>query len=326
MTGARALKIAARLGDVRLRLLTTSFLAQTHYYRGDYERAVELAMDNLATLPPAWTYESFGNSAPASIYDRASLVRSLAELGRFAEISQHEAEAIRIAESTQNALSIASARWAACTHYLLKGDWQEAHSLVQHEIAVVQAGSLVFLLPSALAASAWALAELGEASEALDRLQECERVLASNASTRVTWVYQALGRASFLLDRLDDAQRLADLAMETAASQRGFAAHALHLLGDIATHPDRFDAARGATRYGEALAIAETGRMRPLIAHCRRGLASLYWRTGKSGEAVDFLGSAAAMYHDMGMTYWTERAEAELRKLAKAVDQVHHFP
>jgi DNA-binding NtrC family response regulator/predicted ATPase len=314
VTGARALEIAARLGDRRLRLLTTSFLAQTHYYRGDYERAVELAMDNLATLPPAWTYESFGNSAPASVYDRASLVRSLAELGRFAEIAQHEAEAIRIAESTENPLSIASARWAACTHYLLKGDWPEAHSLVQHEIAVVQGGSLVFLLPFALAASAWALAELGETSEALDRLQECERVLASNASTRVTWVYHALGRAAFLLDRLDDAQRLADLAIETAASQRGFAAHALHLLGDIATHPDRFDAARGETRYGEALTTAETGRMRPLIAHCRRGLASLYRRAGKSREAVDFLRSAAAMYHGMGMTYWMERAEAELKR------------
>jgi hypothetical protein len=38
---------------------------------------------------------------------------------------------------------------------------------------------------------------------------------------------------------------LADCAVEFLSSQPGAAAHALHLLGDIATHPERFDAARG---------------------------------------------------------------------------------
>ncbi len=101
VTGARALEIAGRLGDMRLRILTTSFLGQTHYYRGEYERAVELATDNLAALPADWVYEYFENIAPASVYDRTCLVRSLAELGRFAEAAKYEAEAIRIAESTQ---------------------------------------------------------------------------------------------------------------------------------------------------------------------------------------------------------------------------------
>ena len=60
MTGTRALVIAGRLGDVRLRILTTSFLGETHYYRGEYERVVELATDNLAALPADWVYEYFG--------------------------------------------------------------------------------------------------------------------------------------------------------------------------------------------------------------------------------------------------------------------------
>ena len=51
MAGTRALEIAGRLEDLRLRILTTSHLGQAHYYRGDYERAVELATDNLAALP-----------------------------------------------------------------------------------------------------------------------------------------------------------------------------------------------------------------------------------------------------------------------------------
>ena len=85
VTGTRALEIAGRLGDLRLRILTTTYLEQAHYFRGDYERVVELATDNLAALPADSVYESFGAAAPISVFDRFWLVRSLAELGRFAE-------------------------------------------------------------------------------------------------------------------------------------------------------------------------------------------------------------------------------------------------
>ncbi len=68
MTGARALEIAGRLGDLRLRILATSYLQNAHCYRGEYERVVELATDNLAGLPADWVYEYFGNaSRPRSI-------------------------------------------------------------------------------------------------------------------------------------------------------------------------------------------------------------------------------------------------------------------
>jgi len=172
----------------------------------------------------------------------------------------------------------------------------------------------VFLFPFALAAAAWAHAQRGESREALDRLRECERVLASSASTRVTWVYHSLGSAALQLNRLDDAKRLADRAVETAGSQRGFSAHARHLLGEIATHPDRFDPARGEAHYRGALALAEIGSMRPLVAHCHRGLGSLYRRTGERKDR-EHLASATRMYGDMGMTYWLEQAETEMKKV-----------
>jgi class 3 adenylate cyclase len=38
-SGNRALEIAGRLGDPRLRILSTSYLEQVHYYRADYERS-----------------------------------------------------------------------------------------------------------------------------------------------------------------------------------------------------------------------------------------------------------------------------------------------
>src|SRR5262249_29691742 len=56
-TAGRALEIAGRMGDLRLRIQAMNLLAQTHLRRGDYEQAVELASSNLAALPADWTNE-----------------------------------------------------------------------------------------------------------------------------------------------------------------------------------------------------------------------------------------------------------------------------
>ena len=177
------------------------------------------------------------------------------------------------------------AHLAAGTLRLLKGDWAKARSLIEHGIAVVRTGNVVLLLPAAVASSAWALAQLGEASEALNRLREGEPLLERQAARGLFgyrgWAYHSLGRAALLLGRLDEARRLGDRAVESSPGHHGFAAHALHLLGDIATHPDRFDAESGEAHYRQALALAEPRGMRPLVAHCHLGLGKLYRRTGK---------------------------------------------
>ena len=98
VAGTRALEIARRLGDLRLRVLAPTYLAQAHFYRGDFERAVQLATDSLAALPADWVYEPFGYSPiPIAVYCRLWIVHSLAELGRFAEAASYEAELLRLA-------------------------------------------------------------------------------------------------------------------------------------------------------------------------------------------------------------------------------------
>ena len=38
-----------------------------YYNKGEYERVIELAIDNLAALPADWVYEYFGGAVPASV-------------------------------------------------------------------------------------------------------------------------------------------------------------------------------------------------------------------------------------------------------------------
>jgi tetratricopeptide (TPR) repeat protein len=316
ITGARALEIAGRLGDLRLRLVTTTYLEQAHFFRGDYDRVIELATENLAALPTDWIYESFGNVAPASVYDRCWLVHTLARLGRFTEATAFEADAIRLAQTTQHANTVGMVHYAGGVLYLLKGDWAKARSLIERGLAVFRAGHVLMFLRTAVASSAWVLAQLGEASEALSRVRECEqlgeRLAASGVVGHRGWADQSLGRTCLLLGRLDEARRLGERAIESSPGHVGFAAHAVHLLGDIATHPDRFDAERGEAHYRQARALAEPRGMRPLVAHCHLGLGKLYRSTGKREQAQEHLATATAMYRDMDMRFWLEQAEAEI--------------
>ncbi|MFI5374606.1 MAG: AAA family ATPase [Candidatus Rokuibacteriota bacterium] len=318
--GTRALAIAARGGDLSLRLLTTTYLEQAHYFRGEHRRAVELATDNLAALPAGSDYEAFGAAMPLAIYDRYLLVRSLAQLGRFAEATRYEGEALRLAEPTRHAYPVGMAHMAASWLHLLAGDWARGRALVEHAIAAYRSGNILLNLPHAVASSAWALAQVGEVGPARSRFEEGEQLLAREAARGIVGIHgeacHALGRAALLLGRLDEARRLGERALFYSPAHPGFAAHALHLLGDVAAHPDRFDAERGEAHQRKALALAERCAMRPLVAHCHLGLGRLGRRTGRGGPAREHLTIATTMYRDMAMAYWLETAAEEMRQLA----------
>jgi len=311
LTGTRALEIARRIGDLRLGIVSTSCLEQAHYYRGDYERVVEIAKENLATLPSEWGSEYFGLAVPVSVFGRGWLIMSLAELGRFAEAARYEAEVIRLAEATQHAHTIGWARLTTSMLHFCKGDWAKARLLTEHGTNKFPILDVAVLIPWAVAASAWALAQIGEASEALSRAREGEQLLERQAARGIVghrgWAYHAASRACLLLGRLDEASRLGRRSVESSQRQPGFAAHALHLLGDITTHPEKFDAESGAAYYREALALAQLHGMRPLVAHCHLGLAKLYHRVGKPEDARENLTAATTSYREMGMDFWLEQ-------------------
>jgi DNA-binding SARP family transcriptional activator len=314
--GTRAREIAERLGDLRLRILATDILVGAHHSRGEHGRVVELAIDNLAVLPAEWVNELFGRFAPTSVYDRVFLMRSLAELGRFGQAVRYGAEAVGLAEPTRRAYPIGMALWTSGTVHLVKGDWANARRLIEHGVAVLRTADAVLALPWAIAQAAWVLAQLGESREALNRLREGEELGEGLAARDIIGAsgarYHALGRTCLLLGELDEAWRLGERAVEGSPRQPGDAAHALHLLGDIATHPARLDAERAEAFYLRALALAEPRDMRPLVAHCHLGLGRVSRLLARRDHAREHLRAAATMYRDMDMAFWSGHAQAEL--------------
>ena len=97
--------------------------------------------------------------------------------------------------------------------------------------------------------------------------------------------------------------------------EHGDEALALHQLGVVYAHADPPDAEQAAAHHGQALALAEELGMRPLQAHCHRGLGTLYAAVGQREQAGTALTTAIEMYRAMEMTFWLPQAEAALAQL-----------
>ena len=69
------------------------------------------------------------------------------------------------------------------------------------------------------------------------------------------------------------------------------------------------------TSYREALALAEALGMRPLQAHCNRGLGMLYATIGQPQQARAALAAAIDLYRDMDMTFWLPQTQEALAQV-----------
>jgi tetratricopeptide (TPR) repeat protein len=96
---------------------------------------------------------------------------------------------------------------------------------------------------------------------------------------------------------------------------QGHQAYALRLLGDIAARREPPESTQAEAHYHQALALAEELGMRPLQAHCYRGLGTLYARIGRPAQARVELSAAIELYHTMDMTFWLPQAEATLAQV-----------
>jgi hypothetical protein len=55
--------------------------------------------------------------------------------------------------------------------------------------------------------------------------------------------------------------------------------------------------------------------MRPLQAHCHRGLGTLYTQAGPREQARTQLSTAIEMYTSMDMTFWLPQTDAALAQV-----------
>jgi class 3 adenylate cyclase/tetratricopeptide (TPR) repeat protein len=299
----QALELAAELGDSALQVQASYQLGASYRSINDYGRAAEL----LRRSVEAADRESGTPNTEVRIRSRAWLAMTLSVLGAFAEGRRHGEEALRLAtlEGRGATPIIASAGLASV--YLAQGDLEHAVRLFDQGLALCRASGNRDWSRVTAAGLGYASALQGRLAEGRTLLEEAisESIRTGalqNYSRQVAWLSEVCRLAGRGEEALEHARQALDLARQH--KDRANEALALHQLGTVYAHVDPPNTEQAAASYQQALALAEELGMRPLQAHCHRGLGMLYAGTGQREQARTELSTAIEMYRAMEMTFW----------------------
>jgi class 3 adenylate cyclase/tetratricopeptide (TPR) repeat protein len=312
--GQEALAIGRTLGDRSIEVIATTYLGDTHNVQGEYSEAAKLLERNIG-LEGKLRAERFGTHVIQSAASEYSLAAALFRLGRFDEALGHGEAAVRIAEETDHPYTLFFALLHLGWAHLGRGDFPRAAQVLERSLDLGRTWQFVDRTPDVAAVLGVTYALIGRTEESLALVAGAVQAFRARQGHVVPFhILICAGRAYLSAGRIDDATNYTReyLALARRLGARGLEARALCLTADVA-------AASGAENaedyYREALALAEPRSMRPLVAHCHFGLGKLHCRRSDRNQAHEHLTTAMAMYREMGMTYWLEQVEGELRQM-----------
>jgi tetratricopeptide (TPR) repeat protein len=202
--------------------------------------------------------------------------------------------------------------------YLAQGDLEPAIRVLEQGLALCRASDIRVWLPNIVACLGYASALQGRLAEGRALLEEAisDMLRTGALGQRSLWVVW-LSEVCRLAGDGDEAWQHARQALDLARQDKQCAneAHALYQLGTVHAYADPLDAAQAEAYYQQALVLAEELGMRPLQAHCHRGLGTLYATTGQRQQARAELSAAIDLYRAMEMTFWLPQAEAALAQV-----------
>ncbi|MDH3689057.1 MAG: AAA family ATPase [Gammaproteobacteria bacterium] len=310
-----ALVINEKPGDLSLEVGANFYLGCAYVTSGDCRQAETLFQKIADSLVGELSRERCGLPFVPAVISRSWLVWALAERGRFDVGVVHGQEALRIAEEVGHPFNLAHIYYDLGYFYGVKGELDRAVHALEQAFSLINEWKLTYLSPFITGFLGHVYALSGRVADGTSLLQQAQSAYESmGLGLFRSLVGVQLAEALLLADRVEDARTTAQqaLALARKRAEQGHEAYALRLLGEIAAHPDSFDAETAKGLYRESLTLAETFGMRPLIAHCQLGLGRAYGREGSQKEGDEHVASAAAMYRDMGMRHWKERAKAML--------------
>jgi class 3 adenylate cyclase/tetratricopeptide (TPR) repeat protein len=310
-SGQHILAAATTLQDDALQTFARLSLGQSYHALGAFSQALEVLGANLTSQFRCTEAMTGGRL----IFSRLWAVLCLTELGVFPEGIVHGEEAIRGATALDYSFGLGGAYLSLGNLYLAQGELAKAIPRLEDGLQLCTTENLRLWFSIAFGALGAAYVLAGRLDEAIRCLEQgVERGVFQLAGTGPMKFRMQLGEAYLVTGRMEDAEDLAGEALTLVRQRkaRGYEAHGLRFLGEIAIHRDPPEFQQAATHYQEALTLATELGMRPLQAHCHRGLGSLYGQTGQTEQARTELSTAIDMYRDMEMTFWLPETEAAL--------------
>jgi tetratricopeptide (TPR) repeat protein len=309
----RDLAVSANFRNFGMSIGALCRLGQAHHTLGEYARATEFLRRPLTLLQGDLEREHFGMASLPAVFARAWLAWSLAEVGSFDEGIGHGEEAVAIAEKADHPYSRAVAEWGLGTLYVVRGDSERAITVLERALVVTRMASFPILFPFVAAPLGAAYALAGRVSDGVGLLEQAIRQalsmdLQANHALRLAW----LGEALLLGGHVERAREQATQAVAIAERQgeRGTHAYARRLAGDVARLREPADLKAAVSEYREALGLATTLGMRPLVARCRMDLATAHQALGAREEARTERDAAGEEFRALNMPRWIGPVEA----------------
>ena len=293
--GQRALVHTTASGDIVEQARAYGLLGTVYFSLGDYRRAADVFRQSMATVEGDLRHAHTASILIPAVRSRSWLVACLAALGEFTEGRDCGAEAVQIAEAAGHLSSAIFAQLRLGTLALRRGDLPHAISILERAFASCQAADIALFLQGIAGRLGLAYALAGRVAEALPLFEQ----VVEQAGARTQGGTPLLkGEGYLLAGHLEEASTLAEraLALSRTHKAHGNEAWALRLLGEIALQGHPAHVEKGELYYRQALALAEELGMRPLQAHCHRGLGTLYATTGQREQARTELSTAIEMY------------------------------
>jgi tetratricopeptide (TPR) repeat protein len=315
--GQRALTLATASSDGAMQALANHYLSMVYHAQGDYRRAIACCGRTLAYFDGEQRPERFGATLPP-VASRAMLAWCHAELGTFPAGRICGDAGLRIAEAVNHPASLLTALWGRGVLALRQGHLPRALALLERAVSLCQDADHRSYFPRMAAPLGVAYALSGRVADAVALLTHAlEQSKGIELFIDAQLCRLSLGAAQLRAGQQEEAQALAEgvLTLTRTHQECGNEAYALHLLGDITARRDTPDTDLAEAHYQQALIMAKELGMRPLQAHCHRGLGMLYAMTGQREQARAELSTAIEMYRDMEMTFWLPQTEAALAQV-----------
>jgi predicted ATPase/class 3 adenylate cyclase len=313
VAGQQALDLTAEFGDSALQVQASFILGQVYYAIGNFGRAVELLRRNVEVAGG----ESGTPNTEWQLQSQAWLAWILGVLGVFAEGRRHGEEALRLATLEGRGSALIVAYIGLGKLFLARGDLEHTIQVLESGLALCRASGHRTNLRVIVADLGYAYALQGRIAEGRTLLEEgISESIRTGAllgqAHRIAW----LSEVCRLMGNYEEAWQHARQALALARQhkERANEAIALHQLGVVQAHAVPPDTEQAEAHYQQALTLADELGMRPLVAHCHRGLGTLYTATGQREQARAELTAAIELYCAMDMTFWLPQAKAALAR------------
>jgi len=196
--------------------------------------------------------------------------------------------AIPLAEDSGQPFVLAAVYYSLSELYVRQGRISKAIPVLERAFALGLAKNLHVYVPGLQSLLGLVRCRTGLITDGIALLEESAREWQKVVSGHGAFVLSNLSEGYLLAGRAADAVHAATRALELARSrkEKGNEAWALHMLGEVSSHPDLPD-----------FRVAETH----------------YRQTSKQEQAREYLTTAKTTYRELDMQSWLEKAESALK-------------